>query len=149
MNIDNSIFFALVEEQLQAGQNVRISLKGISMLPTLRAGDVLTVVPLKGDAEVGDVVLFRFAGQHLVHRVVGREGDKYIIQGDNNYSTETAGRVDVRARVVPVETPGGHTIATDSEEWRRLSRRSLCRKRMKNIAIRLLGRRGRRQLRPW
>ena len=149
MNIDNSIFFALAEEQLREGQNVRMSLKGVSMMPTLRADDVLVLTPLKGDAEVGDVVLFRYVGRHMVHRVIAREGDVYTIQGDNNYCIETVRRTDLLARVVAVEKTDGRCMQTDSEEWRRLSRRSLCRKRVKNFVARWLGREGRRRLRPW
>lgn len=149
MNIDNTIFFALVEEQLREGRSVRMSLKGVSMLPTLRAEDVLTLVPLKGEAAVGDVVLFRYGGCHIVHRVVAREGDVYTMQGDNNYSTETVGRADILARVVEVEKAGGRHIRTDSAEWQSISRRSLRRKQVKNFAQRCLGRNARRQLRPW
>ena len=149
MNIDNSIFFALAEEQLAGGQRVKMSLRGISMLPTLREEDVLTLEPLAGEPQVGDVLLFRYGGGHIVHRLVKREDDTYVMQGDNCYGTEKVGRKDIVARVVEVMRPDGHVVATDSTEWQRISRRSLRRKHVKNLVIRWFGRKGRRQLRPW
>ena len=149
MNINNTIFFALAEDQLAAGQRVKMSLKGISMLPTLREEDVLTLEPMGGEPCLGDVLLFRYAGGHIVHRLIKHEGDTYVMQGDNNYGTETVRRQDIVARVVAVTRSDGRTVETNSREWQRLSRRSLCRKRTKNAVIRCFGRKGRRQLRPW
>lgn len=149
MNVNNKIFFALVEEQLKEGQNVRMSLKGTSMLPTLCADDVLTLKPVAGPVQVGDVVLFRYCGRHIVHRVIACEGDNYTIQGDNCYSTEEVRGSDIIARVVQVEKRGGARLTTDGDEWLRLSRRSLRRKKVKNFVLRWLGRDGRRKLRPW
>ena len=67
MEAGNQIFFALVEEQLAEGRQVKIALKGTSMLPTLHEGDTLTLCPLSHDPEVGDVVLFRYGGGHRLH----------------------------------------------------------------------------------
>ena len=149
MNINNNIFFALAEEQLAEGHSVQMSLKGISMLPTLREEDVLTLEPMAGEPCVGDVLLFRYAGGHVVHRLIKHEGDTYVMQGDNNYGTEVVSRRDIVARVVAVKRPDGRTVNTDSREWQCLSRRSICRKKTKNTFIRWFGREGRRQLRPW
>ncbi len=71
------------------------------------------------------------------------------MQGDNNYGTETVRRQDIVARVVAVKRPDGRTVATNSTEWQRLSRRSLCRKNIKNAMICSFGRKSRRKLRPW
>lgn len=149
MNINNTVFFALAEDQLAEGRSVKMSLRGTSMLPTLREEDVLTLEPMSGEPQVGDVLLFRYCGSHIVHRLVRHDGDIYTMQGDNCYSTETVSRRDIVARVVAVTRPDGRTVDTDSREWQRISRRSLSRKRVKNVFIRLFGRNGRRQLRPW
>lgn len=149
MNINNSIFFALAEEQLAEGRRVKMSLRGTSMLPTLCEEDVLTLEPVSGELRVGDVLLFRHGGGHIVHRLVRLEGDTCIMQGDNCYGTETVTRQDVVARLVAVTRRDGRTVATDSPEWERTSRRSLLRKRVRNTVIRCFGRQGRRQLRPW
>lgn len=144
MKVSNEIFFATVEEQLAEGQRVRIELKGVSMLPTLRPGEMLTLAPIEGEPKVGEVVLFRCGGQHLLHRVVAVDAEGCTLQGDNCYGVERCRREDVVARLVVAGA-----VATDSLEWARRSRRSLRRKRAKNFIIRWLGRNGRRQLRPW
>lgn len=149
MNINNTLFFALAEEQLAEGRIVKMSLRGTSMLPTLREEDVLTLEPLVGDPCMGDVLLFRYAGGHIVHRLVKHDGDTYIMQGDNNYGIETVKRGDIVARVSSVTRPNGKTLDTGSREWQLLSHRSLCRKKVRNTLLCLFGRKGRKQLRPW
>lgn len=149
MNINNRVFFALAEEELAKGRIVKMSLKGVSMLPTLCEDDVLTLEPLAGEPCEGDVLLFRYAGDHIVHRLIGHDGDTCVMQGDNNYGTETVRRCDIVARVAAVTRRDGRTVTTDSREWQRISRRSLLRKRVKNTVSRCLGREGRRRLRPW
>lgn len=144
MTVDNETFFALVEEQLAAGGQVRIPLVGTSMRPTLLAGDVIVLEsvahssvsltaatsPILGEesgVKVGDVVLFRYLGRHLLHRIVEIEGDRYTMRGDNCTTTETARREDIVARMVGAEKK--HPL--------------------RHLAVRWLGHKGRKQLRPW
>lgn len=141
MQIDNNIFFAAVAEQLASGQSVRITLKGISMRPTLNEGDTLTLEPVATtDFAVGNVVLFRHEGRYCLHRVVSIVGECCTMQGDNCFTTEECRRSDVVGRLVEVN---------GSIDWQRRSGYALRRKRVRNFAIRWLGRLGRKQLRPW
>lgn len=149
MRINNAAFFALVEEQLQEGQQVKIALQGTSMLPTLHDEDFIVLEPLTGEPAIGDVLLFRVNGCHVAHRLIRREGDHYIMQGDNNYTTEEVGREGLLARLVAVERPDGVRLETSGTAWQRISRHALRRKKMLNLAHRWLGQKGRRQLRPW
>lgn len=59
--------------------------RGSSMAPILEDGD-LAVVHGQDRYRVGDVVLYRDAvlGQSLLHRVVGRAGDRFVMKGDHN-----------------------------------------------------------------
>ena len=127
MKINNKIFFAAVEEQIAAGMQVKITLVGTSMQPTLYEGDILTLAPLDGNPAVGDVVLFRFLNQHLLHRIMSIDDDIYTTRGDNCVSTECCRREDIVARLVSVEK----------------------RHRLKRFVLRWCGHRGRTQLRPW
>ncbi len=145
MNVDNEIFFALVGDQLSNGQSVRIVLRGTSMLPTLRDGDMLTLSPVVGSPSVGDVVLFRCGNTHLLHRVISRNGERLTMQGDNCYSTESCMVSDVVGRLLSVDRLGD----VDGKAWQNASRRGLRRKYLRNLSIRWLGRHGRRRLRPW
>ena len=51
------------------------------MEPTLQPGDRLLVVGLR--ARVGDVVALEHDGLVMVKRVVGVDGDRVAVQGDN------------------------------------------------------------------
>lgn len=126
MTIDNNIYFALVEERIQAGERVTITLVGISMQPTLCPGDLLTLAPCSAPA-VGDVVLFRYHGRHILHRVVGIEGDRYTMRGDNCVACEVAEGKDIVAKLVGVK------------------KKNL----LRHWAVRWLGHKGRKQLRWW
>lgn len=142
-------FFHLAEEQLAEGHNVKLAFDGRSMLPTLNATDRLEFAPLSGPAAVGDIVLARQQGHYLVHRVVQRQADAYILQGDNCYGTECVPQSDVLARLIAVTRANGRVLHTDSRQWHRLSRCSILRRKLKNSIIHCCGRQGRRQLRPW
>jgi len=58
---------------------------GRSMLPTLHGGD-LVVVQREPAYRVGDVVAYRSEGLDttVMHRIVQRDGDRFVTQGDNN-----------------------------------------------------------------
>ena len=127
MTIDNETYFALVEERLAAGERVKIPLVGTSMQPTLVEGDLLFLESPKSSPKVGDVVLFRYRGRHLLHRIVAIEGDRYITRGDNCTANEVAGKEDVVAILVEVERRNG----------------------LRHFLVRWFGHKGRRQLRPW
>ncbi|MBP5677299.1 MAG: VanZ family protein [Bacteroidales bacterium] len=148
MIVNNSTYFALVEEQLADGKKVQITLKGISMYPTLHNGDTLLLEPLTEAPAVGDVVLFRYHGLHLLHRVVAADGDLYTMQGDNCYVKEQARRADIVARLVQRQRKG-KVVTTDSRRWARQSRCSLMRKKAKHLLTKTLNRDSRRKLRVW
>ena len=138
-------YFAAVEETLASGENVILSFGGSSMLPTLHPSDKLTFEPIASPPpRVGDVVLFRHAGMYKVHRIIAIHGGRYTLQGDNCYGTEHVVLDDIVARLVAVDTLG----PVDSPEWAAVSSKALKRKKVKNFAIRWLGRKGRQQLRP-
>lgn len=147
--IDSIQYFNLVEEQLAIGQRVRLIVGGESMLPTLSGSDTIEIEPLCEEPHVGEVLMFSTGNQHIFHRLTGREGDLYILQGDNCLNTERVSRKQLQAKLVRVIRADGSVIDTDSETWRRISRHALRRQRARSFAYRWLGRQGRRQLRPW
>lgn len=58
---------------------------GTSMEPVLSRGD-LAIVRKRSSYRVGDVVLYdsRDLGAKVLHRIVRVEGDRFVLQGDNN-----------------------------------------------------------------
>ena len=99
----------LVEEALAAGQTVRFSPKGTSMLPFLRQGiDQVELSPLPEKLRKYDLPLYRRDnGQYVLHRIV-RVGETYTCVGDNQFELEHGVRRDqMIARVTAVIRPRG------------------------------------------
>lgn len=110
----NEIFFAQVETEISAGRSVRFKVKGHSMYPLLRDGkDEVTISPLTCDPSVYDIVLFRYRGKHILHRIISIEGDTYTIQGDGIYiSCEKCTREDIIGVVTQIHKKNGLEINT-------------------------------------
>lgn len=79
----------LMKEILEAGQSVRFSPKGVSMLPMLRQEtDSVVVSPVQGKLKKYDIPLYqRSNGKYVLHRVV-EVGDTYTCIGDNQFIPE-------------------------------------------------------------
>ena len=75
-------------ELLSLGFGVRFRAPGTSMHPTIRNGDVITVEPVApGKLVRGDIILYRFRGGFIAHRIVNIEerngsGLSFILRGD-------------------------------------------------------------------
>lgn len=113
----NDIFFAQVESEISAGRSVRFKVKGFSMYPLLRNDkDEVTLSPLERDPAVMDIVLFRYKGKHILHRITSISGDTYTIQGDGIYlSEETCHRNDIIGIVTKIHKKGKMPIGTTSK----------------------------------
>jgi signal peptidase I len=75
---------------LQAGgQASYVIVNGNSMEPKLHKGDLM-IVREADSYGVGDVVAYRHPDiGPVIHRIVGREGDRFVLQGDNNSWLDT------------------------------------------------------------
>ncbi len=76
----------LASEVLARGLIFRFKAGGGSMFPFIRDGDVISILPLlEKEPRLGDVVAFCLPGHErlLVHRVVGRTENDWILKGDN------------------------------------------------------------------
>lgn len=79
----------LIQERLAAGQAVRFSPKGVSMLPMLREGiDSVLISPAPEKLQKFDIPLYqRENGQYILHRVIDVSED-YTCMGDNQFAAE-------------------------------------------------------------
>lgn len=78
------LFVALIVPKQLGGEAIFVVVNGNSMEPVYYRGD-LVVVRTAARYEVGDIVTF----QHpeigpVIHRVIGRDGRRWVFQGDNN-----------------------------------------------------------------
>ncbi len=88
MTIPNVVFMENLEELISSGQDVRITVKGISMWPTFKDMKDSVVLSSVDNSAVrrGDVVLFRRCdGNKCLHRIIHRQGNLLKIRGDGVY----------------------------------------------------------------
>ena len=91
---------------LREGQAVRFRAAGLSMEPSIRDGDAITVSPLPtGAALAGDVLLYRADGRLLAHRVIGRaESGVLLVRADApGWEEERVAEVDVLGRIEHID----------------------------------------------
>lgn len=120
--ISNDIFFAHIEDLLAEGQSALIRVKGYSMRPFMRSDRTqVRIAPLTTceDLKVGDIVLFRYRGRHIMHRIHRIEEEIITLAGDGNYRQwEQCNRKDVVGIVSHVIKFNGRTIPCSSRRWR-------------------------------
>lgn len=80
-----AVAFTVLAPRAIGGANTYVVTRGSSMLPTIRPGDFAVTRAAAGYA-VGDVVAFRDPQlrQLVLHRIIGRDGARYVTKGDNN-----------------------------------------------------------------
>ncbi len=122
--ISNDIFFAQVEVLLDEGQSVVIRVKGYSMRPFMRSDRTqVRIAPISNSGRenlhAGDIVLFRYRGRHILHRIRHIEGDKITLAGDGNYRIwEHCSHEEVIGIVTDVINYRGGSTSCNSRRWR-------------------------------
>jgi signal peptidase I len=86
LSLSGQLLKELLKSALDKGASFRFRSRGFSMSPFIKDGDVVTVTPLwAATPGLGDVVVFTHprTGKLVIHRVVGKRPDSYLIKGDN------------------------------------------------------------------
>jgi hypothetical protein len=119
-------FVDVVTDLLSRGFRVRFRAEGVSMYPTIRAGETITVAPA-AEVRLGDIALYRAERGLIAHRVVGirRANDTasvFLARGEARGSGEEAVEErDVLGKVLTVER-NGQAIDLGSR-WAKIRRR--------------------------
>ena len=119
--IPNHLFFEWVEQEIAEGRSVRFRLVGHSMFPLIRNGkdEVLLTPCTEAELRPMDVVLFRYQGKHVLHRILCREGSLLIMQGDGSLvAKESCSTADVVGKVSQIICPSGKSVSVDDWCWR-------------------------------
>ncbi|MBO7623974.1 MAG: S24/S26 family peptidase [Bacteroidales bacterium] len=136
MTLPNRLFFEAVCQRLQAQRSVRILVAGRSMEPFLKNGkDFITLSALPSDYRFrkGDVLLFVYGGQYVVHRLHRIHGDTLYMKGDHQNHWEIIHPEDVRGWVSCVQYANGRRISARSFFWKTRSLRSRLNRMRKNF----------------
>jgi len=91
LSLSSSALVNLLRAVLSKGARFRFQAKGLSMSPFIKDGDVVSVAPLSvRPLHLGDVVAFihQESGKLVLHRLVGKRSDSYLIKGDNKSETD-------------------------------------------------------------
>ena len=109
-SLSGKALLELLSAVLEKGMPFRFMAKGGSMWPFIKNGDVITINPLSGGPlGVGDVAIFLCldTGKAMVHRVVGKQGDSFLMKGDNSPSPDgLIPKKDILGRISKVERNG-------------------------------------------
>ncbi|MBO8449183.1 MAG: signal peptidase I [Bacteroidetes bacterium] len=124
--IPNDIFFGQVAESLSEGRNVVFTVKGYSMYPFFRNGkDRVCVTGYDGrELHRGEIILFRYRGKYLLHRIYGVERSpdgslSYRTVGDGNIrGSESAVPRTVIGVAVKRVSPSGREWSCTSWTWK-------------------------------
>ena len=109
-DISQADFRLIAEKILNNGMLLPFRARGTSMSPFIRPNDEVLVTAINRTAGIGDVVLAVTADQHLLlHRVVGRHRQGFIIRGD------ACGKPD--PEVIPPENILGRVVSVDGRGW--------------------------------
>lgn len=106
-SIPNATILKDVSDLLLEGREVKMGVKGSSMLPFI-VGERDNVVLLKQETVApGDIVLAEITPEHYVlHRVRQLEGEQLTLKGDGNLDGQERCLVsDVRGTVMRIEKP--------------------------------------------
>jgi signal peptidase I len=94
----------LVAEALALAGTIRLRVTGASMLPAIWPGDVLTVRRLESEElQAGDIAVLRREGRLITHRVIHKDKQAVVVQGDAKLRADAPfRREDVFGSVVAV-----------------------------------------------
>lgn len=112
-----------IEDELEKNGVLVTNTKGKSMCPLLKPHcDAVVLKRVDKEIKKYDVVLYRdFAGRYVLHRVVAKRDDVFIIRGDNTFKKEFIPQNDILAYMVSFNRKGKrHT--TDGFGYRFYSR---------------------------
>lgn len=106
--LPNDLMLGEVSQLLHEGREVVMTTKGNSMRPFIR-GEVDNVrLQRPKELKVGDIVLARFEGRYILHRIIGIKGEQVTMMGDGNLQgVEQVRKSDVSGVVVEIITPEG------------------------------------------
>ena len=128
-----------MEEEINSGKTVRFAPRGTSMLPMLRQG-IDTVVLKKAPEKLNkyDLPLYmRENGQFVLHRVIGKDKNGYIMRGDNQCVRERGiGDANILANVSGFYR-GDTFVLCDNNEYKKYCIKVVKKQNIKYVIVKI------------
>ena len=108
----------IIREKLNSGGTVQIPITGTSMLPLLVQGRDSVILAPADEVNIGDIIFYkRDDGHFVLHRIIGKNENGYILCGDNQWVKEY-GITDQHIIGVVIEIIlDGKSIKVDNEKY--------------------------------
>lgn len=124
ITIDKDTMYQEISRLIAEGKTVSITVKGYSMNPFLmHLRDQITLGPwTDGDIRRGTVALVRdVRGNVLIHRIIRRDGNIIILEGDGNIGLQEKATLAGIAGIMHSITRKNRTYSSKSFIWRAYS----------------------------
>lgn len=121
--IVHNAFLAEAARILEQGKAVRIRIGGDSMFPFIQGGkDEVEIVPFDSSQlfPLWSCVFYQWKGHYMIHRYIGRNGNKYRMMGDGNLlQVEEVAVNDIKGILNIIYRPNGTCQNCLDERWLR------------------------------
>ncbi len=87
-----------IVQALLKTQTLEVVVMGDSMYPVIHQQDV-AIVEAVGEYNVGDIIVYQYEGEMLVHRIIKKTATTYFCKGDNAFRLEKIEDTDVVGKV--------------------------------------------------
>lgn len=94
----NLIEFRILQKRILFKNNISIKISGNSMSPTFNDGDMITFFK-ENDYVLGDILVFWYKNNLLVHRLLKIYNDIYFCKGDNSFRLESVEKEHIIGKV--------------------------------------------------
>lgn len=117
----NDVLLPEVIRLLGEGENVKLRVKGHSMLPFIVGGRDSVILSKTELLHKGDIALAHLAdGRYVLHRILAIAGERVTLMGDGNlYDTEECRRQDIAGIAVKILRNGIYIDCTSPGECRK------------------------------
>lgn len=138
----HNAFLAEAADLLEQGISVRVRIGGESMFPFIRGGeDEVEIIPFDSNQPLPlwCCVFYQWKGHYIIHRYIGRNGDKYSMMGDGNLiQVEEVVANDIKGILNIIYHPNGSSQNCLDESWLRNGKFWYRLRRFRRILIVLL-----------
>lgn len=111
--MDSKLITKLLPSIIKSKGQANITVKGVSMNPTLFEGDTVTIVKFD-EYKIGDILVFDYKNEGiLIHRLLKLEG-RYFCKGDNAFRLEDIGYAQIIGKAVLVN----NTVLPAWNKWK-------------------------------